>query len=228
MATPLRRVIVVCSLPRWLGLLLYASKHGSGSSSSTADNTPGKFDYYQLTLSWAPEFCATQGSKSSFQRVRSQAALRPRGPWALAAEQQRLMAAKLQPAHSPSRMRSSARCCRSCPHADLIQHEWATHGTCSGLSTQEYFSHVQHCTNRSTYQSSFSRRNRNRRLVRVRSSRVSPTQMERHREASKSRARTASWWRSMPASARTFSIALRQVIGQVQRPASEGAAYAVR
>ena len=24
-----------------------------------ADNTPGSFDYYLLTLSWAPEFCAT-------------------------------------------------------------------------------------------------------------------------------------------------------------------------
>ena len=30
-----------------------------------ADNTPGSFDYYLLTLSWAPEFCATHSSNAS-------------------------------------------------------------------------------------------------------------------------------------------------------------------
>ena len=29
------------------------------------------------------------------------------------------------------------------PARGLIQHEWATHGTCSGLSTQEYFGDIQ-------------------------------------------------------------------------------------
>ena len=31
----------------------------SGSSTSSNRNTVGEFDYYLLTLSWAPEFCAT-------------------------------------------------------------------------------------------------------------------------------------------------------------------------
>ncbi len=29
------------------------------------------------------------------------------------------------------------------PDRGLIQHEWATHGTCSGLSTQSYFGNVE-------------------------------------------------------------------------------------
>jgi len=37
-----------------------AKHHGN-----SPDNTPGKFDYYLLTLSWAPEFCATHRGNSS-------------------------------------------------------------------------------------------------------------------------------------------------------------------
>src|SRR5580704_17244381 len=37
------------------------AKHRNNSS----DSAPGSFDYYLLTLSWAPEFCATHKSNAS-------------------------------------------------------------------------------------------------------------------------------------------------------------------
>ena len=43
----------------------FAGKHGSQSGRSSADNTPGHFDYYLLTLSWAPQFCATHQANMS-------------------------------------------------------------------------------------------------------------------------------------------------------------------
>ncbi len=61
-----RRLTFVISL-LLLGCLLTTTacaKNRRGSASS-ADNTPGSFDYYLLTLSWAPEFCATHAGNAS-------------------------------------------------------------------------------------------------------------------------------------------------------------------
>ena len=141
MAAPLRRVLVL-SLLLMVGTQSFASKHHSGSSSSTADNTPGQFDYYQLTLSWAPEFCATQGSNRTSSEcdpnrhhglvVHGLWPQNDNGPW---------------PNNCNSAQPVSNDIVREMlpimPARGLIQHEWATHGTCSGLSTQDYFSHVQ-------------------------------------------------------------------------------------
>ena len=184
----------------------FASKHGSGSSSAAADNTPGKFDYYQLTLSWAPEFCATQGSNrtSSECDPKRHYGLVVHGLWPQNDNGS-------WPHNCTSAQPVSNEIVREMlpimPARGLIQHEWATHGTCSGLSTQDYFSHVQQLLRAGQDdRHNCSSRSRNRRLVRARSSRASRGE-QRHRGASKSHARTANWWRSTPASARTSNTA---------------------
>ena len=118
-----------------------ASKHHSQSASS-ADNTPGKFDYYLLVLSWAPEFCATHQSNMSSSEcdpsrhygfvVHGMWPQNDDGSW---------------PHDCGSAQPVSNDIVREMlpimPARGLIQHEWATHGTCSGLPSQEYFGDIQ-------------------------------------------------------------------------------------
>jgi ribonuclease T2 len=139
-----RNVRAVVGLILAVAVVVTASskKHGSGSASSHADNTPGKFDYYQLTLSWAPEFCATQGAN------RSSSECDPGRHYGLVVH-------GLWPQNddgswphncagaSPVSNEIVREMLPIMPARGLIQHEWATHGTCSGLSTQDYFGHIQ-------------------------------------------------------------------------------------
>ena len=110
--------------------------------SNSADDTPGSFDYYLLTLSWAPEFCATHGGNASSSEcdVQRHCGLVVHGLWPenndgsypqYCAPAQPVAQATVQ--HMLPIM----------PASGLIQHEWATHGTCSGLDTQTYFGDVE-------------------------------------------------------------------------------------
>ena len=93
---------------------------------------PGQFDYYVLTLTWVPSFCAThrdprecgrgltfalhglwpENENGDYPSNCSHEALTP----ALISENQGIYA-------SPT----------------LIKHEWSKHGTCSGLAPGDYF-----------------------------------------------------------------------------------------
>lgn len=137
----LRKFIVPCLLLA-VAVSASASKHRSGSASSHADNTPGAFDYYLLVLSWAPEFCATHQSTMSSSECDPNRhygfvvhGLWPQnndGSW---------------PKDCGSAQPVSNDIVREMlpimPARGLIQHEWATHGTCSGLSSQQYFGDIQ-------------------------------------------------------------------------------------
>ena len=120
----------------------FAKKHSSGSGSSKADNTPGHFDYYQFTLSWAPEFCATQsGNRSSSEcDPKKHYGLVVHGLWPQNDDGS-------WPSDCTSASPVSNEIVREMlpimPARGLIQHEWAKHGTCSGLAVQDYFSRVQ-------------------------------------------------------------------------------------
>jgi ribonuclease T2 len=93
------------------------------------------FDYYVLSLSWSPEFCA-DGNRSQQCTGTRRYAFVVHGLW---------------PQHDrggfPSNCAGERRVARALvdemieimPSAQLIQHEWQKHGTCSGLSQTEYF-----------------------------------------------------------------------------------------
>ncbi len=116
---------------------LYA-KHRSHQ----ADNTPGSFDYYLLTMSWAPEFCATHGSSASSSECDPSRhyGFVVHGLWPENEDGS-------YPQHcAPAQPVSQATVqlmLPIMPDRGLIQHEWATHGTCSALSTQDYFGDIQ-------------------------------------------------------------------------------------
>lgn len=107
---------------------------------SSAAGAP--FDYYVLALSWAPSFCAEPGSAAGNpQECGSghQTGFVVHGLWPQAA-------AGRSPEFCGRADRLSKDVVnyviRYMPSPSLIQHEWAAHGVCTGLSPSEYFGAV--------------------------------------------------------------------------------------
>lgn len=113
------------------------SRHRGGQ-----EGTPGQFDFYVLSLSWSPSFCETgggrRGSDEQCNRGRPFAFV-VHGLW-------------------PQYERGFPQRCGEAPWIDrelirsmtdimpaygLVLHEWKTHGTCSGLSGEDYFKTVR-------------------------------------------------------------------------------------
>jgi len=92
----------------------------------------GKFDYYLLSMSWSPEYCYNHRGAPECQRhlglvvhgLWPQYKGAPRGP-----EECGNQAGLANPNSMLDIM----------PSVGLVQHEWTTHGTCSGLSANDYF-----------------------------------------------------------------------------------------
>lgn len=103
----------------------------------SAADVPGNFDYYVLSLSWSPQYCA-QARGHEPQCARPYAFV-VHGLW-------------------PQFERGYPRDCRAnarveeatiermlpiMPSRRLVIHQWRAHGTCSGNSPQAYFANVE-------------------------------------------------------------------------------------
>jgi len=106
-------------------------------------HVPGRFDYYVLSLSWSPQHCATRG-----RQVRSDDpqcgdgvafGFVVHGLWPQYEKgyPESCLVAKAVDASLVKRL------LRIIPSPRLIQHEWQKHGTCSGLSTEDYFARAE-------------------------------------------------------------------------------------
>ena len=115
-------------------------------SANSADNTPGKFDYYLLVLSWAPEFCTTHASNASSSECDPQRGFGfvVHGLWPENTDGS--YPTNCAPA-GPVEQNTVQHMLALMPARGLIQHEWATHGTCSGLSAREYFADIEKAFN---------------------------------------------------------------------------------
>jgi len=129
-------------LPLLLIVLLFAGDACAKHRSNAADNTPGSFDYYLLTLSWAPQFCATQSSSASSSECdpAHHYGFVVHGLWPQnddGSYPQHCASARPVASATVQQMLTIM------PSRGLIQHEWETHGTCSGLSAQDYFEAIR-------------------------------------------------------------------------------------
>jgi ribonuclease T2 len=119
------------------------AKHKKNSTSgSSGGGTPGEFDYYVLTLSWAPEFCATSAGERNAAECASNKhlGLVVHGLWPQFNDGKWPQACASTPPVSSATVEHMM---NIMPGSALIQHEWAKHGTCSGLSTQDYFAAIE-------------------------------------------------------------------------------------
>jgi ribonuclease T2 len=96
--------------------------------------TPGAFDYYLLTLSWSPEYCHSNPTSAQCSGGHHFGFV-VHGLWP-----------ELRNGGYPEHCSNApgpsnpASYLDFMPDLGLIQHEWATHGTCSGLDADSYFS----------------------------------------------------------------------------------------
>lgn len=109
-------------------------------------NTPGQFDFYVLSLSWSPSFCAAAAERSADNAARqAQCGGRPysfvvHGLWPQYdrgfPEFCQVPAPRLDRAIVSSMLDLM-------PAPRLIFHEWDRHGTCSGLAPRAYFDTIR-------------------------------------------------------------------------------------
>jgi ribonuclease T2 len=102
--------------------------------------TGGSFDYYLLNLSWAPEFCY---DKPDNPECSGHFGFIVHGLWP-----QFRRGGYPENCREQAGLRNPSSMLDIMPDLHLIQHEWATHGTCTGLAADDYFKLI-----RRTYQS---------------------------------------------------------------------------
>jgi ribonuclease T2 len=108
-------------------------------------NTPGRFDFYVLALSWSPSYCARAKERAPERTPQAQCAGRPFA----------FVVHGLWPQHEhgyPSYcQRPAPRIAETAiddmldlmPSRSLVIHQWRRHGTCSGLDAQAYLAAVR-------------------------------------------------------------------------------------
>jgi ribonuclease T2 len=112
-----------------------------GSGVKTASAIPkdlqatGAFDYYLLTLSWAPEFCH---SKPNSPECSGHFGFIVHGLWP-----QNNAGGYPENCGYASGPTNPQALLDLMPDLHLIQHEWTTHGTCTGLSADNYLALIR-------------------------------------------------------------------------------------
>jgi ribonuclease T2 len=106
-------------------------------------NEPGKFDFYVLALSWTPSYCEAEGDRRGGDEQCSRG--RPysfvvHGLWPQYERGFPNSCVTPAPWIASGLIRSML---DLMPARGLIIHEWRTHGTCSGLGPESYFSVVR-------------------------------------------------------------------------------------
>ena len=117
----------------------------AGSAAAAAQDRPGQFDFYVLSLSWSPSFCAETGERYAGSSPSLQCGARPysfvvHGLWPQ--YDKGFPEYCESPAPRLSRdIVSSMLDLMPAPH--LVYNEWDKHGTCAGLSPRAYFDTVR-------------------------------------------------------------------------------------
>ena len=123
-------------------LFLVIASFGLTGAADAKGPVPGQFDYYVLSLSWSPSYCAGEAGQNDYQQCAPgrRFAFVVHGLW-------------------PQYARGWPEFCRTrenwipqdlidgvmevMPSKRLIIHEWKKHGSCSGLSQAAYFETVE-------------------------------------------------------------------------------------
>jgi ribonuclease T2 len=132
------------------GLVWLATTGASQAGHDLGPRPPGSFDYYVLTLTWVPSFCAGHGGSVECRKGLGFAL---HGLWPQM-EGGDYPSSCSDVALSPADHEQFA---AAYPDPAMIDHEWPKHGTCSGLSPADYYAlsaaDVAEVTIPATYQS---------------------------------------------------------------------------
>jgi ribonuclease T2 len=117
---------------------------GTAAAQDLRQNQPGKFDFYVLSLSWAPTFCAASFERAPDQPLPPECGQRAvpfvvHGLW----PQYDTGFPEFCQQPAPRLDRSVISSMLDLMPPRLIFNEWDRHGTCSGLSSHAYFETVR-------------------------------------------------------------------------------------
>jgi ribonuclease T2 len=136
---------------RFLGLALLAFFAATGAQAQDyggfrgrgAGGTPGSFDFYVLSLSWSPSYCAGPGASRDADGQCSPGrglGFVVHGLWP---QYTRGFPSNCGAFPRPLTGDAMKAAGEIMPSAGLARHEWKTHGTCSGLDPVAYFKAVK-------------------------------------------------------------------------------------
>lgn len=121
---------------------MVAALASSGTALAQRRAEPGKFDYYVLTLSWSPSYCAKAKSDADPDQCGADRnfgfvvhGLWPQykdGGYPATCSRDRTVPKAVVDQTMPIM-----------PSVGLIVHEWTKHGTCSGLTAPDYFTRLR-------------------------------------------------------------------------------------
>jgi ribonuclease T2 len=100
-------------------------------------DTPGRFDYYLMALSWSPSFCATHADETE-QCGSKGFGFVLHGLWPQNRDGSWPQHCSGSGEHEPDAA-TIDRTLAFMPSRHLIEHEWQTHGSCTGLDAHAYF-----------------------------------------------------------------------------------------
>ena len=118
-----------------LGALLSPPGSETPAAQLSSGGKPGLFDFYVLALSWSPDYCATSAGVSDPQQcsVGRKLGFVLHGLWP---QYDRGYPSECSAVKLPADVK--ARFPALYPSPALYDHEWQKHGTCTGLTPQEY------------------------------------------------------------------------------------------
>ena len=132
MRTPIAAILI---------LMVVALLH-PGTAAAQRKAEPGSFDYYVLSLSWSPAFCARESRAADSD----QCGAGKRFGWVVHGLWPQFADGGYPRACATGRTVPKAvvdETIGTMPDVGLILHEWRTHGTCTGLSATDYFAKVR-------------------------------------------------------------------------------------
>ena len=137
-----RLLSILLLLVVWCGYRDFAVAKHKKQPTVTSDASAGDFDYFLLTLSWAPEFCASNPNsrKSAECAANHHMGLLAHGLWPQYDNGKGPEDCASTPPVSSSTVNHMM---PIMPGKQLIQHEWQKHGTCSSMSVQDYFGAIE-------------------------------------------------------------------------------------
>lgn len=126
-------------------LSILTAINGFASAQGRHDGEPGQFDFYVLSLSWSPSFCAAAAERGRGRAPVLQCGARPfsfvvHGLWP---QYERGFPENCQVPAPRLDHRIVDSMLDLMPAPRLVYNEWDKHGTCSGLSARDYFATIR-------------------------------------------------------------------------------------
>lgn len=112
----------------------------SKAAPSVAPESEGSFDYYLLVLSWSPTHCSSDAGRGRDDDLQCRSG-RPYGfvLHGLWPQNERGWPESCSTTERDVSNANMTAALKLSPSAELVQHEWEKHGTCAGLSQDDYF-----------------------------------------------------------------------------------------